>query len=562
MVWKRIGRFAMGCLWLVLFLCALGAAEPQYDGYIVKLSEPLPPISTYSESGGVTALPYAENVYVVQEEALVETLVEEGLAVYAEPNYVLELLGDVPNDPAYAEQWTLAAVEYLSLYKAGYDGSGVTVAILDTGLDILHPDFADVRLSAYSKNFLGNGSHADAYDRDQVGHGTFVASQIAAVTDNGEGIAGVADGVELMILRCVSASTSKKFPYDKTAYDSGSGTVATVSSAIRYAADHGADVINISLGIAKKSTEMTAAVQYAYDRGVVIVSAVGNDGSSVTYYPAGDEHVIGVGSVSLAEETLSRSWFSQFNTSVDVVAPGGAVLGIHPYPIQTGVWYTDASDTYKSGSGTSSACPVVAALAAIVKQRAPALNSDGVAALLAVSAVDLDLAGYDTSYGYGLARADTLLSAIETPYPLQYLLSDTPSAPAALPAESAAAYRVDRTEPLVLPVPTRAGYAFEGWCMIADCSDSAVTRLPDGALGAVTEAEEGYTIAPLSLYAKWGAFGDVTGDGNSSLADVIRLLKHAGGTDTATVLAAADCNADGSVSVVDALVLLRHILNG
>ncbi len=561
MMRKRIICAAIVCGLLALCFLAVHGAEPLCDGYIVKLAEPLPPISLYADTDAIRPAEALENVYIVEDAALAEELLRAGLALYAEPNYILELLGDVPNDPKYAEQWTLDAIDFLSLYGTAYNGDGVTVAIIDTGLDITHPDFADVRLSAYCKNFCGNGTHADAYDRDQVGHGTFVASQIAAVTDNGEGMAGVAHGVELMVLRCVSGKTSKKFAYS-SAYDSGSGTVATVSSAIRYAADHGADVINMSLGMTKSSTELSAAVAYAHARGAVVVSAAGNLGTEAMYYPANDAHVIGVGSVSLEEETLSRSYFSQYNTSVDVTAPGGDVLGIYPYPAKNGVWYTSASAAYRLDSGTSYSCPVVAALAAIVKQAAPALDGDAVLSLLAVSAADLGLAGYDTSYGYGIVHAGNLVRAIGTAYPLAFALNGTAAAPASLPAVYADRYRVDRTEPLVLPVPARAGHAFDGWCLSSDLSDDAVYVLPNGALGGIVRSATGYTIAPLTLYAKWGAFGDVTGDGSSSLADVMRLVKYAAGVCTVAAAEAADCNADGSVSVTDALVLLQHLLNG
>ena len=487
------------------FAIAVNAQNAEFDGYIVKLSEPLPVISTFSEcESTVKQLEFLEDVYIVEDESIVQMLVEEDIVAYVEPNYILEYLSDIPNDTQYENQWTLDAINYSALYKGGYDGSGVTVAIIDSGLDITHPDFVDTKISEYSKNFLGDGTHTDVFYRDQHGHGSFVASQIAAATDNREGMVGISSGAEIMVLRCVSKTTSEKYLYDST-YDSGSGSVANISAAICYAADNGADVINISLGSKSSSSTLADAVSYAHNKGVIIVAAAGNSGSTAQYYPANCEHVIGVGSVSVSGDTFLRSNFSQYNTSVDVTAPGGNVLGIQIYPNGDGVWYTDASETYLLDSGTSYSSPVVSALAAIVKQVNPDLDGDDFLSLLTVTSYDLGTSGYDTSYGYGLADAEKLLKAlVEDEYTINYVLSDF----ATMPKTYAKTYTLSRNSTLALPTPTRDGYIFAGWCFEADYSGIAYYSLPLGTIGnasAITSdgTGTGYSIAPITLYAKW-----------------------------------------------------------
>ncbi len=506
---KKIRIFCAVVFAIAVCLITTAAVEPEYNGYIVKLSEPLPIMSTFSADGAtVKELEYVDNVYVIEDVSTVEALANEGLVVYAEPDYILEPLGGEPNDTKYAEQWSLEAINYPALYDTGYNGEGVTVAVIDSGLDTAHPDFKGANISSDSRNFLGDGTYTNAYYRDQLGHGTFVTSQIAAVVDNSEGIVGVASGVELMVLRCISKSTSEKYLYD-AAYDSGSGSVSVVSTAIRYAVDNGADVINISLGMTSSSTFLDEAISYANSNGVIVVAAVGNLGGTKMHYPANCENVIGVASVSLSGKNLVKSSFSQYNTSVDVTAPGGNVLGIQIYPNEDGIWYTEALNTYLADSGTSYSSPVVAALAAITKQINPSLDSDDFLSLITTTSGELGTAGYDTSYGYGIADAEKLLYALtEDEYFIEYMLNDSEDAPAVLPIGYADSYKLNRKSETLLPTPEREGYIFKGWCFDAECAAEGVFALPKGTLGS-TAAEildgevTGYRFLPISLYAKW-----------------------------------------------------------
>lgn len=509
-------RFIFVAMCFVICIVSIFAYGAEFDGYIVKLSQPMPIMSTLgADDETIKELEYHDSVYVVEDTAIVDELIKSGIVEFAEPNYILEPLGNLPNDTKYSEQWSLDAINYPALYNGGYSGEGTLVAVIDSGLDIFHPDFNGANISPYSKNFLGDGTHTDAYYRDQVGHGTFVTSQIAAVADNGEGIAGVAHGVQIMALRCVSKTNSQEYAYD-TAYDSGSGSVATISSAIKYAVENGADVINISLGTQGNSTFLADAVSEAISKGVIVVAAVGNSGSTKMYYPANCENVIGVASVSQSGNTFVKSSFSQYNKSVDVTAPGGSVLGIQIYPDKNGILYTNSAETYLFDSGTSYSAPVVAALAAIAKQINPSLDSDDFLSLITVSSRDLGTLGYDTSYGYGMADAEGLLNALtNAQYGINYVLNDSEDYIAVLPNGYAVGYKLSTKAELSLPLPKREGYVFAGWCFDAICDTDGVFALPKGTLGQVEAKTDngeitGYEIAPVTLYAKWEIRSDVS----------------------------------------------------
>lgn len=512
---------------LTVGVTAAEAPVAAYDGYIVKLdSSPHRSIlSTFDIS--LESVPHSDNLYLTDDFESARELLDSGIAEYVEPNYILEPLSEsaagTPNDPKYSQQWTLDAINYLSLYSGGYNGGNVTVAIIDSGLYSWHDEdkvyhgheeFENVKISPYSKNFLGSEEETVKsvyYYRDQtkVGHGSFVASQIAAGTDNGKGIAGIADAVELMILRCISAGNSEEFPYDER-YDANSGSVALVASAIRYAADMGADVINISLGTTSESNILTLqnAVNYANDRGVIIVAAAGNSGSRTLFYPAACENVIGVGSVSRSGDKLEHSTFSQYNNSISITAPGDSVLGVSVYPSSDGKVYASPEESYINGSGTSYSSPVVAAMAAIVKSINPELDHDDFKGLLAVTAADYGTSGWDTDYGYGVLDSSAMLEALTvTEYSIDYQLCDQPGTVGQFPQAYPNSYVLGRKDDLKLPVPAREGYRFEGWYEAADYSGEPVTVLPLGALGMVKSSvfggEVSYYIDQLTFYAKW-----------------------------------------------------------
>ncbi len=489
---------------LCLTVSALAADGESFDGYLVCLSDGGE--IELLEAQEAQPVPYADGLYVVDSLGSVEALRRAGRVEYAIPNYTMQLLeAEIPNDILYRQQWTLSAIDYPELYASGLDGSGVTIAVIDSGVDFGTEDMSGIKVSPFSRNLLGDGSHADAYYRDQAGHGTFVASRIAPATNNGRGLAGIAPGAELMVLRCVSQENSARYPYDES-YDSGSSSLANVISAIRYAADNGADVINLSLGteIPEAGPVLQSAVTYAQSKGVIIVASVGNDGTGTLYFPAANTGVIGVGSVGMENGSFVHSDFSQVNSTVDVCAPGQDVLGVR---ISNG---SGQPAGYGKGRGTSFATPVVSALVAVARQVQPALDAEGCLSLLASTAVDCGEAGRDTSFGYGVVNAAGLKDALlSRSYTIEYVLNDTSYEPAVLPADVPDSYTLGSS--VTLPVPTRASYSFEGWYADAACTQGPLTSHPAGAVGPLreTRAASGvtYEVAPVTYYAKWANYG-------------------------------------------------------
>ncbi|MGE5585551.1 MAG: S8 family peptidase [Bacillota bacterium] len=281
----------------------------------------------------------------------------------------------VPNDPYYPRQWAPEAMSLPYAWDFTTGSSSVIVAVIDTGVQTDHPDLAGHITAGY--DFYNRTT----YVRDISGHGTHVAGIIGALTNNGVGMAGINWNVRIMPL--------------KVADDSGSGylDLSMIIEALRYAADHGANVVNMSFQIGDATTGedpfMDQAIEYAYNKGVTIVAAAGNDGEPWVAYPARDPRVIAVGAVG---PDLARATWSNYGSEVDVVAPGADILSTWP------------TNSFANASGTSMATPHVAGLAALMIAsgvRGPA----AVARALHETAMDLGSPGQDSEYGWGLVNA-------------------------------------------------------------------------------------------------------------------------------------------------------------
>lgn len=281
---------------------------------------------------------------------------------------------------AGTDQWGLAAVHAESAWSITR-GTGVEIAVVDTGVDSSHPDLVDRALPAI--DLVGDGSSGDPN-----GHGTHVAGIIAASLD-GAGVAGLANRASVLPIRVMDAS--------------GTGDIATVASGIIAAADAGAEVVNLSLGSTYDSSVLAAAVKYAADKGATVVAAGGNNATDgVAWYPAALSGVIGVSSV---DKDLTRSSFSNAGSFVDLAAPGGSILSTIP------------GGSWGYMSGTSMATGFVSAAAALVLAAKPGLSRGQVESILFNTAAD-DASGdgWDRVYGYGLVRADrAALSAESSP---------------------------------------------------------------------------------------------------------------------------------------------------
>lgn len=285
-------------------------------------------------------------------------------------------------DPYLSRQTNLTQIDYFPVWERGFDGSGVTIAVIDTGAFIQHEELRSGNVFP-TVNMLPGGVDPAG---DSNGHGTFIAGQLAAVRGNGVGIAGMVDGASILPFRCFTGEDETDLDY----------VVRAIYSAVD---DYGCDVINLSVGMSRDAGSLRAAVDHAVETGAIVIAAVGNEGTAAMNYPAAYDNVVGVGSVDGANN-ISR--FSQRNGSVFVVAPGEDL-------VSTGI---QSARSYVSWDGTSFACVHATALAAVAKQYDKSIDAARFMLLLRQSAADLGPAGYDETYGWGLLNAAAFLDAM------------------------------------------------------------------------------------------------------------------------------------------------------
>ncbi len=254
-----------------------------------------------------------------------------------------------PNDPKFKYQWHLDQIHAKEAWKRA-QGDGVIVAVIDTGVAPV-PDLAETEIVG-GYNFVTHTTNAV----DDHGHGTHVAGTIAQSTNNGVGVAGVAFHAKIMPIKVLSAR--------------GSGSVSGIAEGIRFAADHGAKVINMSLGGPLASSVLQKAIKYAHDKGVVVVCAAGNDGRGKVSFPAAYPHAIAVAATQFDGST---TFYSNWGKEIDVAAPGGNTRvdqngdGMMDGVLQNTVVPGDTSrNDYLLFMGTSMASPHVAGVAALL----------------------------------------------------------------------------------------------------------------------------------------------------------------------------------------------------
>ena len=371
-----------------LALLAPSAAQGA-DTIVVGLRPGAVVATALSASGAVQvgAVPKLRAIVVrlpaTRRSAALRALRRSRAVRYAEPQRRLRALETPQPDPGRAQQWGLDAVGIGGAWLVTR-GAGVVVAVVDTGVAPA-PDLAGRMLPGWN---VIDGSDSPA---DDNGHGTHVAGTIAEVEGNGMAEAGVAPEASILPVKVLDAE--------------GTGSDADVAAGIVWAADHGARVVNLSLGGGESSTVLADAVVYARHKDVLIVAAAGNDGGSVGF-PARLAGVLAVGAVDVA---LVRAPFSAGGRSLDLVAPG---VGILQQTLDEAGGYAD-----RSFSGTSMATPHVAGIAALALAAGRATTAAGVARLLTRTALDLGPAGKDTGYGAGLVRADAAVGAPALPVP-------------------------------------------------------------------------------------------------------------------------------------------------
>ncbi len=295
---------------------------------------------------------------------------------YAEPNYIA-YISRTPNDPDWSSQWGMTKIEAPAAWDITTGSDSVTIAIVDTGVDLLHPDLNGKLVSGW--DFV-NG---DNDPQDDHGHGTHLAGIAAAETNNDTGVAGLSWGAKIMPVKVMNSS--------------GEGESEDIASGIIYAANNGADIINLSLRMSAPSSVLEEAAEYAHNLGRVIVASTGNNNSAVSY-PARYPEVI---AVAATDSNDQRASFSNYGPEVDVAAPG--------VNIRSTYWW--GGSTYEWVSGTSQASPHVAGLAALIWSVNPDLSNTQVESIIKQTADDLGATGRDNYYGFGRINARRALEA-------------------------------------------------------------------------------------------------------------------------------------------------------
>lgn len=327
------------------------------------------------------------------------------------------------NDEHADKQWALDAVDaygawdYSRAETAGQSGHPITVAIIDSGIDMSHEDFESTRIVG-AWNFVDAPSGGDDNVADTRGHGTHVAGIVSATVNNGTGVAGVSYNAQIMPVRAVDSegnTTSKK-------------VAAALEYVVKNADAYNVRVVNISIGTLKdtngiKDQAMLDAIEHAHEKGLLLVYASGNGGSNGAYrcVPCDfDDDGGAIGVISVDDGTpYTKSDFSNYNmigqTTKDISAPGGGILSTC-IPSQTsGAKALPGSDgKYAYLKGTSMAAPYVSGIAALVFAAYPDATAEGVRGLLCETAQDLGDSGWDRYYGYGLVNAEAALKAAPT----------------------------------------------------------------------------------------------------------------------------------------------------
>lgn len=284
----------------------------------------------------------------------------------------------IPNDEKYSSQWHLPKIQSPSGWDLTFGSDSEPIAIIDSGVDPDHPDLGSKIIAG--KNFLDGTSDT----HDVYGHGTAVAGSAAALSDNLSGVAGIAWDNPIMPLVVLSS--------DNWAYYSD------IASAITYAADKGVRVINISIAGSSSSYTLQNAVNYAWERGAVIVAAAANYSTDNPYYPAACDNVLAVAATDSNDNLAS---FSNYGDWIDLSAPGTSIVT------------TTNGGGYSGKSGTSFSSPITAGVAALMFSANPKLSNADLVNLLAESADDLGAYGFDPTFGYGRVNAyNAVLAAL------------------------------------------------------------------------------------------------------------------------------------------------------
>jgi subtilisin family serine protease len=401
-----------------------------------------------------------------------------------------------PSDTRYGEQGDLAQIGVPEAWTTTRGDPSVVVAVIDSGIDLTHPDLDDVSVVA-AHNMVWNNDDVS----DQVGHGTHVMGTIVAETNNAQGIAGIAPDSTLMPI--------------KIADDSGFVAFSDVLDGVDWAREHGADVINMSVGGALTVDQVALGqptFSAARDAGILMVAAAGNDATQIRMYPAS---FAGVVSVSAVDSTDTIAEFSNIGRAVDIAAPGVDLLSTIP------------GGEYALGTGTSMSSPHVAGVAALIRAARPGLDVDEVEAVLRASAVDLGAPGHDIVYGDG--RVDAAAALVEpVPDPIPDLDPPAPFPPLTLafiaPAAKVTQTATDYTVLLDIGHEVVDSIALLGsWAQVnGHCKDdSGKVRVKELTFGPTIQL---HNLKPGRCYQVYVAAVDEDLNYNEAISPLIKIL--------------------------------------
>jgi thermitase len=373
----------------------------------------IPPTLQAYGSAKVTSIPQL-GIYEVQVPA--QAPIKEFLAAlmrnpdvqYAEPDYPARIQ-ITPNDEYFWRQYALynsgtnigipgspeakvrADIKATGAWEMTKGETNITIAVLDTGVDMNHPDIKN-KIASGGKDFINNDNDAT----DDHWHGTHVAGIAAAETNNSQGIAGVAWNCKILPV--------------KVADKEGMGSYSTLIEGLVWAADQNVQVINLSMGGEEAADSLRAAMKYAYDKNVVIVVSAGNEGDYVFYPAAYDDYCL---AVAATNDNDAVTIWSNAGPQVDVAAPGDNIISLIP------TWYFEPNTPpYAFASGTSMAAPYVAGFAALIRSFKPWLSVPQVMNVIRYTSDDVNadkFPGKDDHVGYGRINMERAL----VPYKLK-----------------------------------------------------------------------------------------------------------------------------------------------
>jgi subtilisin family serine protease len=305
------------------------------------------------------------------EKAVIERLSKNPHVKFAELDRLVKS-NFVPNDPYFGSEWHLNKINAPAAWDLG-QGGGVTIAILDSGVDGSHPDLAAQMVPGY--NFFDNNTNTT----DVFGHGTAVAGVAAAASNNGTGVSGVAGQAKIMPVRVSDLN--------------GYAYYSTITQGITYAADHGARIANASFAGLASSASVQNAAQYMKGKGGLVFIAAGNNGVDENL-PASSTMI----PVSATDESDNRTSWSSYGNFVALAAPGST-------------YTTSRGGNYEQWMGTSFSSPLVAGVAALMMSAKPSLDGGQIEKLMYSTAVDIGAPGRDIYYGYGRVDAGAAVKA-------------------------------------------------------------------------------------------------------------------------------------------------------